>query len=151
MKLKGKGVASFFEQLAKTDLLICDTWGYVSLEQAGSEFLFRATSDCRGQPSILRPKGFMASLCLGRQCLKTWIGVVGLCKTSWLLVLPYMDSVVWSEATRMSLARTRSASWRNGSTDSWSVAMGSAGRQRYGWGKPDKVWDRCLQRTETGK
>lgn len=33
----------FFKQLVKTDLMICDEWGSVSIEQAGSKLLFQVT------------------------------------------------------------------------------------------------------------
>ncbi len=43
---KQRGANQFFKQLAKTDLLICDEWGYVPLEQAASKLLFQVISDC---------------------------------------------------------------------------------------------------------
>jgi DNA replication protein DnaC len=39
--------------IAKTDLLICDEWGYVPLDQAGSKLLFQVISDCYEQRSVI--------------------------------------------------------------------------------------------------
>ncbi len=41
------------KQLAKTDLLICDEWGYVPLDRDGSKLLFQVISDCYEQRSVI--------------------------------------------------------------------------------------------------
>jgi DNA replication protein DnaC len=50
---KKGGVLRFFKQLSKTDLLICDEWGYVPLDLAGSKLLFQAISDCYEARSVV--------------------------------------------------------------------------------------------------
>jgi DNA replication protein DnaC len=50
---KSGEISRFFKQLAKTDLLICDEWGYVPLDQAGSKLLFQVISDCYEQRSVI--------------------------------------------------------------------------------------------------
>jgi DNA replication protein DnaC len=46
-------LSKFFKQLAKTDLLICDEWGYVPLDRDGSKLLFQVISDCYEQRSVI--------------------------------------------------------------------------------------------------
>jgi DNA replication protein DnaC len=43
-KAKGE-LQRFMKQLRKTDLLICDEWGYVPFEKDGSQLLFQVISD----------------------------------------------------------------------------------------------------------
>jgi DNA replication protein DnaC len=43
----------FLKQLAKTDLLICDEWGYVPLDRDGSKLLFQVISDRYEQRSVI--------------------------------------------------------------------------------------------------
>lgn len=50
---KSGEISRFFKQLAKTDVLICDEWGYVPLDQAGSKLLFQVISDCYEQRSVI--------------------------------------------------------------------------------------------------
>lgn len=50
---KTGGIIRFFKQLAKTDLLICDEWGYVPLDLAGSKLLFQVISDCYEARSVV--------------------------------------------------------------------------------------------------
>ncbi len=50
---KSGEISRFSKQLAKTDLLICDGWGYVPLDQAGSKLLFQVISDCYEQRSVI--------------------------------------------------------------------------------------------------
>lgn len=50
---KKGGVTGFFKLLAKTDLLICDEWGYVPLDLAGSKLLFQVISDCYEARSVI--------------------------------------------------------------------------------------------------
>lgn len=50
---KNGEISRFFEQISKTDLLICDEWGYVPLDQAGSKLLFQVISDCHEQRSVI--------------------------------------------------------------------------------------------------
>ncbi len=50
---KKGGIAKFFKQMAKTDLLICDEWGYVPLDLAGSKLLFQVISDCYETRSVI--------------------------------------------------------------------------------------------------
>ena len=53
-EIQKKGeINRFYKQLSKTDLLICDEWGYVPLEQAGSKLLFQVISDCYEQRSVI--------------------------------------------------------------------------------------------------
>jgi DNA replication protein DnaC len=50
---KSGEISRFIRQLAKTDLLICDEWGYAPLDQAGSKLLFQVISDCYEQRSVI--------------------------------------------------------------------------------------------------
>lgn len=53
-ELQKKGeINRFFKHLSKTDLLICDEWGYVPLDLAGSKLLFQVISDCYEQRSVV--------------------------------------------------------------------------------------------------
>jgi hypothetical protein len=52
--LQKKGeIGKFFKQLSKVDLLICDEWGYVPLDLAGSKLLFQVISDCYEERSVV--------------------------------------------------------------------------------------------------
>jgi DNA replication protein DnaC len=44
-KVKGE-LQRFMKRLGKTDLLICDKWGYVPFEKDGSQLLFQVISKC---------------------------------------------------------------------------------------------------------
>lgn len=41
------------KQLEKTDLLICDEWGYVPFEKEGSQLLFQVISECYEKRSVI--------------------------------------------------------------------------------------------------
>lgn len=43
----------FMKQLEKTDLLICDEWGYVPFEKEGSQLLFQVISECYEKRSVI--------------------------------------------------------------------------------------------------
>jgi len=43
----------FLRQLFKTDLLICDEWGYIPLDRDGSKLLFQVISECYEQRSVI--------------------------------------------------------------------------------------------------
>lgn len=46
-------LARFLKQLLKADLIICDEWGYVPLDRAGSKLLFQVISECYEQRSVI--------------------------------------------------------------------------------------------------
>ena len=51
---KNQGCLSrFMRQFEKTDLLICDEWGYVPIDKEGSKLLFQIVSECYEQRSII--------------------------------------------------------------------------------------------------
>jgi len=51
---KSKGeLRRFMKQLEKTDLLICDEWGYVPFERDGSQLLFQVISECYEKKSVI--------------------------------------------------------------------------------------------------
>jgi DNA replication protein DnaC len=50
---KGGELSGFLKQLSKADLLMCDEWGYVPLDQEGAQLLFQVISDCYEQKSII--------------------------------------------------------------------------------------------------
>jgi len=43
----------FLKQIEKTDLLICDEWGYVPFEKEGSQLLFQVISECYEKRSVI--------------------------------------------------------------------------------------------------
>ena len=43
----------FMKQIEKTDLLICDEWGYVPFEKEGSQLLFQGISECYERRSVI--------------------------------------------------------------------------------------------------
>ena len=43
----------FFRQLSKTDLLICDEWGFIPFEKEGSQLLFQVISECYEKRSLI--------------------------------------------------------------------------------------------------
>ncbi len=44
---KSKGeLQKLLKQIEKTDLLICDEWGYIPLDKEGSQLLFQVISEC---------------------------------------------------------------------------------------------------------
>lgn len=43
----------FMRQIEKTDLLICDEWGYIPFEKEGSQLLFQVISECYEKRSII--------------------------------------------------------------------------------------------------
>ena len=51
-KAKGE-LQRFMKQLKKTDLLICDEWGYVPFEKDGSQLLFQVISECYEKRSVI--------------------------------------------------------------------------------------------------
>ncbi len=51
-KAKGE-LLRFMKQLGKTDLLICDEWGYVPFEKDGSQLLFQVISECYEKRSVI--------------------------------------------------------------------------------------------------
>jgi len=51
-KVKGE-LKRFMKQLEKTDLLICDEWGYVPFERDGSQLLFQVISECYERKSVI--------------------------------------------------------------------------------------------------
>jgi len=52
VKTKGE-LQRFMKQLRKTDLLICDEWGYVPFEKDGSQLLFQVISECYEKRSVI--------------------------------------------------------------------------------------------------
>ena len=42
----------FLKQIEKTDLLICDEWGYIPFDQDGSQLLFQVISECYERRSL---------------------------------------------------------------------------------------------------
>jgi DNA replication protein DnaC len=51
-KAKGE-LKRFMKQLEKTDLIICDEWGYVPFEKDGSQLLFQVISECYEKRSVI--------------------------------------------------------------------------------------------------
>lgn len=51
-KAKGE-LKRFMRQIEKTDLLICDEWGYIPFEKEGSQLLFQIISECYERRSII--------------------------------------------------------------------------------------------------
>lgn len=51
-KVKGE-LKRFMRQIEKTDLLICDEWGYIPFEKEGSQLLFQVISECYEKRSII--------------------------------------------------------------------------------------------------
>lgn len=51
-KAKGE-LRRFMKQLEKTDLLVCDEWGYVPFEKEGSQLLFQVISECYEKRSVI--------------------------------------------------------------------------------------------------
>jgi DNA replication protein DnaC len=51
-KVKGE-LQRFMKQLRKTDLLICDEWGYIPFEKDGSQLLFQVISECYEKRSVI--------------------------------------------------------------------------------------------------
>jgi len=51
-KAKGE-LKRFMRQIEKTDLLICDEWGYVPFEKEGSQLLFQVISECYEKRSVI--------------------------------------------------------------------------------------------------
>lgn len=51
---KAKGnLSRFLKQLEKTDLLICDEWGYIPLDRQGAQLLFQVVSSCYEKKSVI--------------------------------------------------------------------------------------------------
>lgn len=42
-----------FKLIEKTDLLICDEWGYISFEKEGAQLLFQVISECYEKRSVI--------------------------------------------------------------------------------------------------
>ena len=55
-KAKGE-LQRFMKQLRKTDLLICDEWGYVPFEKDGSQLLFQVISECYEKRLTIKSQG----------------------------------------------------------------------------------------------
>ena len=51
-KAKGE-LKKFMKQFEKTDLLICDEWGYVPFEKEGAQLLFQVISECYEKRSVI--------------------------------------------------------------------------------------------------
>lgn len=51
-KAKGE-LKRFMKQIEKTDLLICDEWGYIPFEKEGSQLLFQVISECYEKRSVI--------------------------------------------------------------------------------------------------
>lgn len=51
-RVKGE-LHRFMRQIEKTDLLICDEWGYVPFEKEGSQLLFQVISECYEKRSVI--------------------------------------------------------------------------------------------------
>lgn len=51
-KAKGE-LKRFMKQIEKTDLLICDEWGYIPFEKEGSQLLFQVISECYERRNII--------------------------------------------------------------------------------------------------
>lgn len=51
-KAKGE-LRRFIGQIQKSDLLICDEWGYIPFEKEGSQLLFQVISECYEKRSII--------------------------------------------------------------------------------------------------
>lgn len=43
----------FMKQLGKTDLLICDEWGFIPFEKEGAQLLFQVISECYEKRSVI--------------------------------------------------------------------------------------------------
>lgn len=51
-KAKGE-LRRLMKQLEKTDLLICDEWGFIPFEQEGAQLLFQVISECYEKRSVI--------------------------------------------------------------------------------------------------
>jgi len=51
-KAKGE-LKRFMRMIEKTDLLICDEWGYIPFEKEGSQLLFQVISECYERRSVI--------------------------------------------------------------------------------------------------
>ncbi len=51
---KAKGnLGKFLKQIEKTDLLICDEWGYIPLDRQGAQLLFQVVTGCYEKKSVI--------------------------------------------------------------------------------------------------
>jgi DNA replication protein DnaC len=50
---KSGTLSVFMKQLAKTELLICDEWGYVPLDRTGAQLLFEVISECYEHKTLI--------------------------------------------------------------------------------------------------
>ena len=50
---KNEELKKFLKQIEKTDLLICDEWGYIPFEKDGSQLLFQVISECYERRSLI--------------------------------------------------------------------------------------------------
>jgi len=50
---KNEELKKFLKQIEKTDLLICDEWGYIPFEKDGSQLLFQVISECYERRSLM--------------------------------------------------------------------------------------------------
>ncbi len=46
-------LGKFLRQIEKTDLLICDEWGYIPLDRQGAQLLFQVVADCYERKSVI--------------------------------------------------------------------------------------------------
>lgn len=51
-KVQGE-LRRLFKQIEKTDLLICDEWGYIPFEKEGAQLLFQVISECYEKRSVI--------------------------------------------------------------------------------------------------
>lgn len=51
-KAKGE-LQKLLKQIGKTDLLICDEWGYIPFDKEGSQLLFQVISECYEKRSVI--------------------------------------------------------------------------------------------------
>lgn len=51
-KVQGE-LRRFMRQIEKTDLLVCDEWGYIPFEKEGAQLLFQVISECYEKRSVI--------------------------------------------------------------------------------------------------
>lgn len=50
---KNGTLSSFMKKIMKSDLLICDEWGYIPLDRTGSQLLFEIISECYERKTLI--------------------------------------------------------------------------------------------------
>jgi DNA replication protein DnaC len=50
---KGGTLSAFMKKILKSDLLICDEWGYVPLDKVGAQLLFEVISECYEKRTLI--------------------------------------------------------------------------------------------------